>query len=140
MKTGEPSVPEPNIVYRALTEQDAQRLASGGSIQGKAPDGTWTAAEHVANRSLDPSLSGGAFENSPWISTTKDLNIARAYEGGHGIIAIDLNKVPSTQVEVWKHAPRVNGIDGLPYHRSIWAQEVTIFLEIPPSATMGMIK
>ncbi|HHQ6628312.1 TPA: RHS repeat-associated core domain-containing protein, partial [Serratia fonticola] len=140
VKTGEPEVPEPNIVYRALTEQDAQRLASGGSIQGKSPDGTWTAAEHVANRSFDPSLSGGAFENSPWISTTKDLNIARAYEGGHGIIAIDLNKVPSTQVEVWKHAPRVNGIDGLPYHRSIWAQEVTIFLEIPPSATMGMIK
>ncbi|MFP8733600.1 hypothetical protein [Klebsiella aerogenes] len=96
-------------------------LASGKSIQGKVLDGTWTAAEHVANRSFDPSIPGGAFENSPWISTSKLKQVAESYDNGHGIIAIDLNKVPSLQAEVWRHVPRVNGVDGLPYHRSIWA-------------------
>ncbi|WP_211047090.1 hypothetical protein, partial [Pectobacterium versatile] len=68
---------------------------------------------------------GGAAKNSPWISTTKDLDIARSYDRGHGIIEIDLNKVSSQNFEVWKTAPRVNGIKGFPYHRSVWAQEVT---------------
>ncbi|MDT3586768.1 RHS repeat-associated core domain-containing protein, partial [Cronobacter sakazakii] len=91
-----------NIVYRALTEHDAARLAAGKSIQGKALDGTWSAAEHIANQPLSDASSaiGGAAKNSPWISTTKDLDIARAYDSGHGIIAIDLNKVTSFNVEV----------------------------------------
>ncbi len=131
-----------NIVYRALTEHDAARLAAGKSIQGKALDGTWSAAEHIANQPLSDASSaiGGAAKNSPWISTTKDLDIARAYDSGHGIIAIDLNKVTSFNVEVWQHAPRVNGIEGLAYHRSIWAQEVTIYKNIPNSAITGIIK
>ncbi|EOV9563558.1 RHS repeat domain-containing protein, partial [Cronobacter sakazakii] len=131
-----------NIVYRALTEHDAARLAAGKSIQGKALDGTWSAAEHIANQPLSDASSaiGGAAKNSPWISTTKDLDIARAYDSGHGIIAIDLNKVTSFNVEVWQHAPRVNGIEGLAYHRSIWAQEVTIYKDIPNSAITGIIK
>ncbi|WP_232487483.1 RHS repeat-associated core domain-containing protein, partial [Pectobacterium parmentieri] len=41
-----------NIVYRAMTEQDAARLANGESIQGKALDGNWSAAEHIANQPL----------------------------------------------------------------------------------------
>ena len=131
-----------NIVYRALTEHDAARLAAGKSIEGKALNGTWSAAEHVANQQLLRSsrAAGGAAENSPWISTTKNLDIAKAYDSGYGIVAIDLNKVNALKVEVWQHAPRVNGVEGLPYHRSIWAQEVTIFQEIPNSAITGLIK
>ncbi|QZN98223.1 DUF7587 domain-containing protein [Symbiopectobacterium purcellii] len=125
-----------------MTEQDAARLAQGQSIQGKAVDGTWTAAEHVANQPLSATskATGGPLKNSPWISTTKDLDIAKAYDSGHGIIEIDLNKVTSQSVEVWKTAPRANGVNGLPYHRSIWAQEVTVFKEIPNSAIKGVIK
>ncbi|WP_234991571.1 RHS repeat-associated core domain-containing protein, partial [Pectobacterium actinidiae] len=131
-----------NIVYRALTEQDAARLARGESIQGKALDGNWSAAEHVANQPLSAAsnAAGGPAKNSPWISTTKDLDIARSYDSGHGIIEIDLNKVSSPNVEVWKTAPRVNGTEGLPYHRSIWAQEVTVYKDIPNSAIKGVIK
>jgi hypothetical protein len=102
----------------------------------KAPNGTWTAAEHVANFSVG--VSGGAAANSPWISTTRLPGVARAFDSGNGIAMIDLSKVPSLQVEVWRFAPRVNGAAGLPYHRSIWAQEVTIYQSIPAEAIMGV--
>ncbi|MFJ5510544.1 DUF7587 domain-containing protein [Pectobacterium jejuense] len=105
-------------------------------------DGNCSAAEHVANQPLSAAsnATGGRAKNSPWISTTKDLDIARSYDSGHGIIEIDLNKVSSPNVEVWKTAPRVNGTEGLPYHRSIWAQEVTVYKDIPNSAIKGVIK
>ncbi|TBL82570.1 RHS repeat-associated core domain-containing protein [Hafnia alvei] len=134
--TGDRS-PEPNIVYRALTKEDADRVAAGLSIEAKAPDGSWSAAEHVSNHSDDPSLPGGASVNSPWISTTKLEDVANAYDSGYGVVVIDLNKVPSTPVEVWQTATRATGIDGLAYHRSIWAQEVTIHLSIPNTAIIG---
>ncbi|MBK6917056.1 MAG: hypothetical protein IPH07_06620 [Deltaproteobacteria bacterium] len=123
-----------DIVYRALTAADAEALAAGRGLTAKAPSGTWTAAEHVANAGPG---AGGAVANSPWISTTRSLDVARAYDSGHGIVTIDLSKVPSMQVEVWQHAPRANGMRGLPYHRSIWAQEVTIFHSIPFDAIVG---
>ncbi|GGY21200.1 hypothetical protein GCM10011289_26120 [Paludibacterium paludis] len=78
--------------------------------------------------------------NSPWISTTRVLDVAKGYEGGNGIVAIDLNKLDALQVEVWQHVPRVNGVEGLPYHRSIWAQEVTIFQHIPRDAIVGPVR
>ncbi len=55
-------------------------------------------------------------------------------------MAIDLNKVVSTKVEVWQSAPRTNGINDLPYHRSIWAEKVTIYKEIQNSAIVGKVK
>lgn len=121
----------PNIVYRALTPADAAAIESGQGLTAKSVNGTWTAAEHVANAGPG---TGGAAANSPWISTSRVLDVAKSYEGGNGVIAIDLNKVPSLQVEVWQTAPRVNGPAGLPYHRSIWAQEVTIHQTIPREA------
>nr|WP_307732171.1 hemagglutinin repeat-containing protein [Massilia aurea] len=120
-----------NIVYRALTPADAASIEAGTGLAAKAQNGTWTAAEHVANAGPG---AGGAAANSPWISTTRLLDVAKGYEGGNGIVGIDLSKVGSFQAEVWQTAPRVNGVAGLPYHRSIWAQEVTIFQEIPQSA------
>ncbi|WP_322966413.1 DUF6531 domain-containing protein [Sphingomonas fuzhouensis] len=121
----------PNIVYRGLTEADAVALRSGQGFTAKAPQGTWSAAEHVANSG--PGI-GGAAKNSPWISTSKRLDVATAYDSGNGVVAIDLSKVNSLQVEVWRTAPRVNGVEGLPYHRSIWGQEVTIHGTIPREA------
>jgi hypothetical protein len=125
-------VPNPNIVYRALTAADRANIAAGQGISAKAPNGVWTAAEHVANFSTGS--PGSASTQSPWISTTRLPGVAAAFDSGNGIAAIDLSKVPSLQVEVWKTAPRVNGVAGLAYHRSIWGQEVTIFQHIPASA------
>ena len=118
-------------MYRDLTEADAAALRAGQGLTAKAPGGTWGAAEHVANSGPG---AGGAAANSPWISTSKRLDVARAYDSGHGVAMIDLNKVGSLQTEVWQTAPRVNGTAGLPYHRSIWGQEVTIYGTIPREA------
>jgi hypothetical protein len=133
---------EPNVVYRAMTEQDVNRVSAGQSIQGKALGGSWSADEHVANQALsvDSKAAGGAAANSPWISTTKDINVARAYDSGNGIATIDLNKVSSQQVEVWQTAPRTTGVGGLAYQRSIWSQEVTVFQDIPNAAITGITK
>lgn len=133
---------EPNIVYRTLTHEDMNRLMRGESLQGKAINGKWSAAEHVANQPLSRTSSavGGPMSNSPWISTTKNLEIAKSYDSVSAIVAIDLNKVVSTKVEVWQSAPRTNGINDLPYHRSIWAEKVTIYKEIQNSAIVGKVK
>jgi RHS repeat-associated protein len=129
-----------NIVYRALNAADSEALAAGRGLTARAPNGTWTAAEHVANQPLTSGTLGGAARNSPWLSTSRRLDVAGAYDSGHGVIAIDLNKVGSFQTEVWRQAPRVNGVQGLPYHRSFWAEEVTIFQDIPASAILGPVK
>ena len=64
--------------------------------------------------------------------------IPKGYEGGNGIVGIDLSKVGSFQAEVWQTAPRVNRVEGLPCFRSIWAQEVTVFQETPQSAIIKL--
>jgi len=126
--------PRPDFVFRALTSADRASIEAGRGIQAKAPSGTWSATEHVANFSAE--VPGGAALNSPWISTTRLPGVAQSYSSGSGIALIDLNRVPSLQVEVWRTAPRVNGAEGLAYHRSIWAQEVTIYQSIPPDAIL----
>jgi hypothetical protein len=127
----------PNIVYRALSDADADAVAAGQGLTAKAPNGTWTAAEHVANSG--PGV-GGAGANSPWRSTTSRLEVAQAYNSGNGVVAIDLNRVTSLQTQVWRYAPRVNGVQGLPFVRSFWAQETTIFQSIPAEAIMGFVQ
>lgn len=105
----------------------------------KAPDGTWTAAEHIANAGPG---TGGAAANSPWISTTRSLEVAQAYNSGNGIVAIDLNQVNSPMVELWTQAPPtlVGGTQSIPYWRSVFAQEVTVYQTIPRSAVIGWAK
>ncbi len=120
-----------------MTAADADAVAAGKGLVAKAPNGTWSATEHVAN--AGPGV-GGASANSPWISTSKSLNVAKSYGGKNGVVAIDLKKVPSLQVEVWQTAPRVTGVNGLSYFRSIWAQEVTVFQNIPKEAIIGVVK
>jgi hypothetical protein len=52
------------------------------------------------------------------------------------LIAVNLSKVPAeAQVELWKQLPRSNiYAESTAYHRSIWAQEVTIHQSIPATA------
>lgn len=124
-----------NIVYRALNVKDVERLTSGLGLEAKNPTGSWSLGDHIA-------LGSGkaSWANDPWIATTPNLDVARAFDGGRGIVAIDLDLVPSQQIRAWELYPRVNGIEGLPYHYSIWQQETSIFQSIPREAIIGPIK
>jgi hypothetical protein len=131
---GAQSANEANIVYRALNAKDAERLAAGLGLEAKNPAGTWTAAQHVARGS-----SRAALANDPWIATTSDLNVARAFKSGNGIAKIDLSKVPGPGVRVWEYAPRASGQAGIPYNYSIWQQETSIYRNIPRDAILDLL-
>jgi hypothetical protein len=122
-----------NTSYRALNVADARALEGGMGLSGKAPNGNWTAVEHVLNAGPG---RGGAQMNSPWISTTRDLSVAvEGYSGGNGLVAVNLSRVPAAnQVEVWQNVARTNLSDSLAYHRAIWAQEVSVYQSIPAQA------
>jgi len=127
---------EANIVYRALNAKDAERYAAGLGLEAKNPGGAWNLGEHIAQGS-----SKASWVNDPWIATSSDINIARAFDtSGNGILAIDLNKVTSLQQRAWEMYPRVNGVQGLPYHYSIWQQETSVFQNIPREAISGFVK
>lgn len=71
------------------------------------------------------------------------MEVAKGFnEAGNnlGVIAIDMNKVNSKALKGFEIYPRVNGVEGLPYHYSIWQQEVSVFGEIPLDAIMGVVK
>ncbi|WP_312903089.1 RHS repeat-associated core domain-containing protein, partial [Chryseobacterium taichungense] len=116
-----------NYVYRALTNANSESLAAGEGIYGKAVNGTWSLEEHLIRGS-----SPKSFLNDPWISTTTDLNVAKSFSSGNGIIRIDLSKMaPGAVIE--------NGGMILPrssagYHYSIWQQEVSILGRVPQNA------
>lgn len=123
-----------NTAYRALNAADRVTLEETGGLLAKAPNGAMTAEQHVLNATP---LKGGAQLNSPWISTTRNFSVAdQGYNGGNGVVAINLSKVPvESQVEVWKTLPRSSiYAESKAYHRSIWAQEVTIHQSIPAAA------
>ncbi|RXE57535.1 DUF7587 domain-containing protein, partial [Acetivibrio mesophilus] len=127
-----------NIVYRALNQKDFDRLQQGLGLEAKNPTGNWKLDEHLVSGSSKKSWS-----NDPWISTTTDLEVAKGFnEAGNnlGVIAIDMNKVNSKALKGFEIYPRVNGVEGLPYHYSIWQQEVSVFGEIPLDAIMGVVK
>jgi RHS repeat-associated protein len=126
-----PKVAGKSYVYRALTAADAERFAAGIGLEGKAIDGLWSLEEHLIKGS-----SAKAWLNSPWISTSLDLNIARSFSSGNGIVRIQLSKIAPAAIEKgWMSLPRSSA----GYNYSIWQQEVTIFKNIPQSA-MKLIK
>ena len=130
-----PAATRQAIVFRALNVKDATRLEAGLGLEAKNPAGSWSLGEHIA-------LGSGkaSWANDPWIATTTDLKVARAFDGGRGIVAIDLTKVPGRQARAWELYPRVNGVEGLPYHYSIWQQEVSVQCSIPREAIIGFVK
>lgn len=121
-----------NIVYRALNQKDADRLSQGLGLEAKNPNGTWTLEEHVVSGS-----NKSSWVNDPYISTTSDLTVAQGFdEAGSnlGVIEIDLNQVSSPTYNGYEIFPRATGVDGLPYHYSVWQQETSIFQYIPYEA------
>ncbi|GAA0127555.1 hypothetical protein UT300019_34620 [Clostridium sp. CTA-19] len=127
-----------NIVYRALNSKDAERLSQGLGLEAKNSAGTWKLDEHLIGGS-----GKASWANDPFISTTTDIDVARGFNqsgSSLGIVKIDLNKVPSQALKGYKIYPRVNGVEGLPYHYSIWQQEVSVYKSIPKEAIKGFVK
>jgi len=115
-----------NFAYRALTSANAETLAAGQGILAKAPNGSWTLEQHLIQGS-----SPKSFLNNPWIATSTDINIAKAFNSGNGIIRIDLSQMPASSMERgWMSLPRSSA----GYHYSIWQQEVSIFGQVPQTA------
>jgi RHS repeat-associated protein len=123
------------IVYRALNAKDSVRLKAGLGLEAKNPAGTWSVGEHV-----ELGTGKASWANDPWIATTPNLDVARGFDGGRGIVAIDLSKVSSAQSKAWELYPRVNGKAGIPYHYSIWQQETSVYQDIPLEAILGFVK
>lgn len=127
-----------NIVYRALNPKDAERLSQGLGLEAKNPAGTWKLDEHLIGGS-----GKASWANDPFISTTTDIDVARGFNqsgSNLGIVKIDLNKVPSQALKGYEIYPRVNGVEGLPYHYSIWQQETSVYQNIPIEAIKGFVK
>ena len=104
----------------------------------KNPDGAWSLAQHLVKGS-----SSTSWANDPWISTTWDQSVAQGFNDAGsklGVVAIDLNRVPSATAEGWRIYPRLPGEAGLPYYYSIWQQEVSVFQNIPQEAILGFVK
>ncbi len=64
-------------------------MAAGKGIVAGNVNANMTVLSHV--------LTGDS-KNSPWISTTKYVSVARKYDSGYGIVAIDFRKVTSKKV------------------------------------------
>ena len=131
-----------NTTYRAMTAQDAANVERGLGMTAKNPNGPWTAEEHVLNFSRRVDVLGNASQNNPWIGTSYSYGVADAYrrgllgtDAGNGIAAINLGKVPAqNQVEVWMNIDRSTTTGEIVFHRSFWAQEVTIYRGVPQEA------
>jgi hypothetical protein len=70
---------------------------------------------------------------SQWISTTRSLEVATSRFGQHGVVAIDLSKVPGTAVDLTRGIPGLSPSSML----SRWAvkmQEVLVRDRIPAEA------
>ena len=92
-----------NIVYRGLAE--GEQAAAG--LTARNPAAGNDVVSHV----------GGA-RNSQWISTTRDLAKAQERFGKHGVVAIDLSRVPNPIADL------SGGISGMNpnYMLSRWAR------------------
>ena len=118
-----------NYVYRALNQKDYERYTNGLGLEAKNPNGNWDLKEHLVDGSGKLS-----WVNDPYISTTSDLSVAKGFNqsgSGYGIVKIDLNKVNSPSYKGYEIYPRVNGKEGLPYHYSVWQQEISVYQSIP---------
>jgi len=127
-----------NIVYRALNQKDSDRLSQGLGLEAKNPNGTWKLDEHLVGGS-----GKASWANDPFISPTTDIDVARGFNqsgSNLGIVKIDLNKVSYQALKGYEIYPRLNGLEGLPYHYSIWQQEVSVHQSIPIKAIKGFVK
>jgi RHS repeat-associated protein len=119
-----------NIAYRALNSKDLSTLRVGAGLQGKKPDGSWGPEEHILFGSEPTSWA-----HDPFIATTRDLDFAVGWNT-RGVVAIDLGKVPSAQLCVWKTAP----YRSQQFWSSLMQQEVTVYQSIPARAVIGNVR
>ena len=127
-----------NTAYRALNQKDYDRYTNGLGLEAKNTNGSWSLKEHLVNGSGKQSWA-----NDPFLSTTTDLNVAKGFNkagSNLGVVAIDLDKLTSKTYKGYEIYPRVNGVDGLPYHYSIWQQEVSVQGSIPRDAIIGIVE
>ncbi len=78
--------------YRALNAKDTERLSQGLGLEAKNPAGNWSLGQHITDGS-----NPRAWANDPYISTTLDLKVAKAFNSSGnqlGVIKIDLSKIP----------------------------------------------
>lgn len=54
-------------------------------------------AGRLASGVTSGAAAGDAADHGPWISTTRVLDMAKGYEGGNGVVAIDFLH--------WRHSP-----------------------------------
>lgn len=105
-----------NVVFRGLAE--GEDPAAG--LTARAPGADVSPISHVAGK-----------VESPWISTSKSLEVAMNKYGKFGVVGIDLSKVGTDVVDV------SGGFPGMPGMLSNWArldQEVLIRDFVPPEA------
>ena len=105
-----------NVVYRGLAE--GEDPAAG--LTARAPGADVSPMSHVAGKTA-----------SPWISTSKSLEVATTKYGKFGVVGIDLSKVSGEVVDI------SGGFPGVPGMLSNWArldQEVLIRDSVPPEA------
>ena len=101
-------------------------MRAGNGLLGKAPNGAWSLEQHLIQGS-----SSKAWLNNPWIATSTDINIARSFSSGNGLVRINLSKLPASSMQRgWMSLPRSSA----GYHYSIWQSEVSIFQHIPQNA------
>ncbi|MFJ3323602.1 polymorphic toxin-type HINT domain-containing protein [Streptomyces griseus] len=113
--------PDGNIVYRALAENDDPTMG----LTARAPGNAGVSPlSHVAGKKL-----------TPWISTTKNPSIAfDKYNQGHGVVAIDLRRIPYSYVDI-SSGPFPSSRRHSAYARK--DSEVLVRQNIPAEAIVG---
>jgi RHS repeat-associated protein len=110
-----------DLVYRALAKTDNPM----DGIIARAPNANRTPLSHIAG-----------LHASPWISTTKDIDIAMdKYNSGNGVIEIDLNKVKSRIVDLRGGFPNARGFSNYVKHD----EEILVHGFIPPEAIVRIL-
>lgn len=124
---------EGGIVFRALNEQDRIRVDDGIGIVAKNPYGSLSPEDHVLYGSQP-----AAQANDPWISTSSELWVVKdGFDQGHGVVRIDLSKVPGEKITFRELGDVWAGLDvnqKIIYHRMVWQKEVLIRGYIPQEA------
>ncbi|WP_405851451.1 polymorphic toxin-type HINT domain-containing protein [Streptomyces sp. NBC_01369] len=113
--------PDGNIVYRALAKNDDPAMG----LTARAPGNAGVSPlSHVAGKKL-----------TPWISTTKNPGIAfDKYNQGHGVVAIDLRRIPYSYVDI-SSGPFPSSRRHSAYARK--DSEVLVWQNIPAEAIVG---
>jgi RHS repeat-associated protein len=111
----------PGIVFRALARGEDPALG----LTARDPSAIKvTPLSHVAGTKM-----------SPWISTTKLPDTAfNKYNDGHGVVAIDLSKIPNKIEDVSEGFPGKGRFDFYAKRDG----EVLIFKHVPPEAIIGV--